>query len=618
ARIASNNKNTILALPETRLGLIPGLGGTQRLPRLIGLKAALDLILSANSIDAAKALELGLLDELVDADDLIAAGERKALSLIDSQSWKDLIAQNETALSSVETVKAGLFCRNDMSIEKAEKLLSISERAVKLRTKGHYPAQNEAINAIRVGLKEGMSTGLKYEADAFAKLAAGEVAANLISLYFNTDLAKNASLALVKKFPESPLKCLGIIGAGTMGTSLAELAAACGISVILRTDDAKISIVKEQIHQLAQRGAKSSKHDSEKEHQDALAKILERIKIVSALDELKEADLIIECVLEDQEIKSEILQKLSELVKDDCVVATNTSSLSISNLSKSLSKAENFLGLHFFHPVDRMPLVEIIPHALTSKNSLARATDFVLKLDKAPQVVKDYPGFLINRLLTVYLFELARLAEEKTPLNWVEDCMLEFGMPMGPLQIMDEIGIDVAFTVAKTLEDGLGERMRSPEIFKRGIAIGMTGKRGGVGFYLWDGERKLAINPDMLEKTEAVISESKCDELEKNRIRDRMLLPMLDEAARCLEEKVVSRAREVDAALILGLGFPAFRGGLLKYADSRGLSSLVAKLEEIYKHTESVGSASHRQLSNLLKKYASDGRGFYSLAGKED
>lgn len=616
ARVASNSAKSIFGLPETRLGLVPGLGGTQRLPRLIGLKTAMDMILSATTISAEKAKEIGLLDELVDPDSLIEAAEKKALSLIDSPEWQELLRQNKEDCSGVKATK---FCLVDLSQEKAEKLLSISERAVKIRTKGNYPAQTEAIAAVRTGLVNGLMAGLEYESKAFAELAAGEVSANLISLFFNTDLAKGSSQALVNKFPGSEVKTIGIVGAGTMGTSLSELAATHGIKVILKTSPEKLPEMNERVQQFAQREAnqRAKTEGGRQDHSDYAAK---RISVVSKMEELAEADMIIECTVEDPQIKKESIQKLTGIVSESCVIASNTSALSISDLSQSAFKPENFLGVHFFHPVDRMPLVELVPHAGTSKASLARATDLVLKLDKTPLAVKDKPGFLINRLLTVYLFELARLAEEKTPLNWIDDTMLEYGMPMGPLQLMDEIGIDVAFTVARNLEAGLGERLKSPEIFKRVCAIGMQGKRGNVGFYLWEGqEKRLGINPDMLEKTKAVVSAEKPDESEKARITDRMILTMLDEAARCLEERVVARPREVDFALILGVGFPAFRGGLLKYADHYGLGKAIEKLESIYALTAKAGSAGERVVSPLLKKYASEGRGFYSLGGsKED
>lgn len=620
-RVATTSEKTILGLPETRLGLIPGIGGTQRLPRLIGLKVALDMILSASTVSSQQAKELGLIDELVESDDLIAKAEQKALALIDAPEWKSLVQKNQEELQTpVTDVKATPFCLTDLTPEKADKMLAISERAVKLRSKGHYPAQPEAIKAIRAGLQKGLVEGLRVESESFAELAAGEVSANLISLVFNSDLAKASAQALIKKFPDSEVNTIGIIGAGNMGCSLAELAAANGIKSIVKTDISKIESVKEKIEELARRGAlhKAGKHDAESK-QEALDLILSKVQVVSELKELAKADLIIECVAEQYDIKAEKLNELSSAANEKCIIATNTSALSVTELSQSVSKPENFLGVHFFHPVDRMPLVELIAQPSTSKAALAKASNFILKLDKTSLNVKDKPGFLINRLLTVYLFEFARLAEELTPVNWAEDALLEFGMPMGPMQLMDEIGIDVAFTVAKNLEEGLGHRMQSPEIFKRVCAIGMSGKKGNVGFYLWENnEKKLGINPDMLEKTGAVISEEKPNAAEKERIMNRMVFAMLDEAARCLEEKVVARPRDIDFALILGVGFPAFRGGLLKYADQLGLSNVVHKLEGFYAQSFAANSAAERTVCPLLKRYATEGRGFYSLAGAKE
>lgn len=620
-RFATTDEKTILGLPETRLGLIPGLGGTQRLPRMVGLKAALDMILSANTVSSQQAKEMGMIEDLVNSDQLIEKAEEKALALIDSPEWKALVKKNKEELQTPSAdVKATPYCLTDLSPEKAEKMLAVSERAVKLRSKGHYPAQPEAIKAIRVGLQKGLVEGLKVESQSFAELAAGEVSANLISLVFNSDLAKASAQSLIRKFPESDVNTIGIIGAGNMGCSLAELAAASGIKAIVKTDLSKIDNVKEKISELAQRGAlrKAVKHDAESK-QEALDQILSKIEIVSDVQELSKAELIIECVAEQYEIKAEKLKELSTAANEKCIIATNTSALSVTELSQSVTKPENFLGVHFFHPVDRMPLVELIAHTSTSKSALAKATNFILKLDKTSLTVKDKPGFLINRLLTVYLFEFARLAEEGTPVNWAEDALLEFGMPMGPMQLMDEIGIDVAFTVAKNLEEGLGHRMQSPEIFKRVCAIGMSGRRGNFGFFLWENsEKKLGINPDMLEKTGAVVSEEKYTQTEKERIINRMVFAMLDEAARCLEERVVARPRDIDFALILGVGFPAFRGGLLKYADQLGLAQVVQKLESFYAASFAANSAAERTVCPLLKRYATEGRGFYSLAGNKE
>ena len=609
-RVASNEKHTIFALPETRLGLIPGLGGTQRLSMLIGLKAALEMILSANPITAEEALANGLIDELVESGNLIEATEKLVLELAKSEEWKE-------RTKNAASIKATPQCKVPLEPDKAQKLLAISERAIKLRTKGNYPAQLEAIKVMREGLTNGIESGLKAEIDAFAELAVGEVSANLISLFFNTDFAKASAQSMVAKVNGSQVKTLGLVGAGVMGIGLAERAAAAGIKVLLKTRVEKMDAVKEELRQLALRSA-SNKSDSQANKESILQTILDRITLVSEEKDLDSADLILESIIEDEEAKKELLSHFSKQ-KDSLILATGTSSFSVTKLSESVEKPENFMGIHFFQPVAMMPLVELISHPGTAKQTLARAMDLVLKLDKTPIVVKDSPGFLINRLLTVYLFEVARLAGEKTPLNWLEEVMLEYGMPMGPIQLMDEIGIDVSFTVAKTLEDGFGERMQSPEIFHKARAIGLQGKRSNVGLYLWEGgEKRVKINPDMLEKTGAVLSEEKCPEVEKTKLIERMLYPMIDEAARCLEEKVISRPREIDFALILGTGFPAFRGGLLRYADKQGLRNIVSRLEEIYAASAANGTASQRQISNLLKNYAEAGRSFYSLASAKE
>lgn len=617
-RIATDEDHTQLGLPETRIGIIPGLGGTQRLPLKVGLKTALDMVLTAEPITAKRALEIGLVEQLCSSDDLIAEAEKQALRLAEEfqESGNPFVIAPNTVTDedlSGSSMKATPFCKNDLDKEKALKLLAVTERAIRVRTRGQYPAQQKAVQVIREGLENGFARGLEAEAKAFSELAVGEVSRNLIALFFNTDFARQTAGSLTRKFPGAEVRVVGIIGAGKMGTGLAQIAATAGLRVLMRTEQSEEKLRQRLISQIKVFRKQLGKSETEGVVESA-EEIATRVRVAASAEEMKEADLVIECVIEETEAKKKVISAATCELDIKAVVASNTSCISIAELSDSAPARDRFVGLHFFHPVDKMDLVEVVSHPDSSREALARAVDFVLRLGKTPLMVKDGPGFVVNRLVVTYLIEVALLLEEPVPANWIEEAAIDFGMPLGPLQVMDEIGIEVSFTVARLLPPRLGARLAPPSVLERTAALGVSGKASNAGFYLWeDHEKRLGLNPALVEKCDYVISDEKCPADEKARLVDRLFLPMVDEAARLLEEKVVSKPREVDLALVLGIGFPAFRGGLLKYADQVGLQQVVRKLDHIYSTTPTK-----REVSNMLRRYAQDGRGFYSLSGKEE
>ncbi|MBY0357830.1 MAG: enoyl-CoA hydratase/isomerase family protein [Candidatus Obscuribacterales bacterium] len=616
-RVATNEPETIIGLPETKIGLIPGLGGTQRLPRIIGLKSALELILSGDPISAEQAFNIGLVDKLVASDYLIDEAESYALQLLESGQWQQRLVNKEALPAAVEAetgIKATSHCKVGLNQEQANKLLKITERAVRLRTKGNYPAQLQVLEAIKEGLLLGLERGMNLEAKIFSELAASKIAANLISLSINTEIAKQQALSLCDKYPQAEVETVAIIGAGKMGMSLATLSAANGLQVIVRTGSDKIAAVKEDLKVWAQKISHYQKSQVA-EADDAVLSGEELLASINVTDDdkiLETADLILECVKEDLEIKKTVLSRSDQARNEDSTIASNTSGLSIADLSRSVSKPENFIGLHFFHPVDRMPLVEIVSDKKTNKHTIARAAHFVSVLDKIPLIVKDGPGFLINRLLTAYLVEFSRMMSV-APLNWIEAAAIDFGMPIGPMQLMDEIGIDVALSVANNLQERIGKSMTLPNMFYKVRDTGVLGRKSGTGFYVWEGDKKQSVSPEILSIGCRVVDEP-CPPEEKLLLAERLILPMIDEAACCLEERIVSRPREIDVAVVLAFGFPSFRGGLLRYADSLGIDFICQRLEHWYANPDNP-----REVSKLLRKYQTTKRNFYSLsAGKED
>ena len=574
-RIATNNPLTIIGLPEVRLGLIPGLGGTQRLPRLIPVKLALDFILEASPTSAEKALELGIIDEIVeDPNQLQARARALALELLDGAPARPAKAAEDP--------------------ERLKKLFALMERSVKIRLKGHYPAPLKAIDCVRFSQTSTLAEGLAREAEYFSELAFGNTSRNLIQFFFSQDFITRSAARTAERTAKRPVKVLGIVGSGIMGSEIARYATARGLEVRIKTS----SLEKEA--QLKEREADQP-----------------AIKVSADYKILADCDLVLEAVVEDVKIKEALLVEIEKNVSDDCVIATNTSSLELIELGQNLKNPQRFVGTHFFYPVDKMQLVEVASHPSTSSEANARALGLVTALQKTPISVKDSTGFIVNRLLTSHLMEASRLAGSGVPINWIEDAAVAFGLPMGPFTLVDELGVMLCITVAKQLYASFGARFTPPAVMKDTDKAGLTGKSIDNGLFLWDSSgRKGEFNPKFVELNKLTISSEKADEATLQFLQDRLILPMIDEAARCLEEKVVRKARELDLAMIIGAGFPAFRGGPLRYADQTGIADLIARTEKVYAAmpvTESKESGTNiRTVSNLLKTMNEQGRRFYA------
>jgi 3-hydroxyacyl-CoA dehydrogenase / enoyl-CoA hydratase / 3-hydroxybutyryl-CoA epimerase len=593
-RIATDSPITLIGLPEVKLGFVPGLGGTQRLPRLIGVRNSLEVILTGDPVTARKANELGIIEKLTTPDNLLDQVEAEVLALL--QDWvpnKELHKQT---------------AKDELAPEKIKSLFAMAERSVRIRTKGNYPAQTRVLEVMKVGLNEGMETGLEHESKAFGELAVTDVSRNLVFLTFTSEFARQSALSTAAKESTPPVNTVGIVGSGLMGSTIAQLAALNGVNVLLASvNEERQGQAAEQVKEIQQRLDKlkaESKPDAPQQG-----------KIAAIVDdkEFARADLLIEAGTEDAEVKKQIFQRLLQTMRADAIIASNTSSLSISEFAKDLPASTQILGLHFFHPVDKMPLVELISHPGTSRSAVAQATAFLAKLGKTPVTVKDSPCFLVNRLLTCYIIETANLMVENTPVNWLEEAAIDFGMPMGPMALLDEVGLDVANMVNNSLFKAFGERMTPPPELAQALAAGIIGKKTGVGLYLWDESgKRLGFNPALTEKLHFVFDDTRVDKALGQKLAMRMVLPMVDEAARCLDEKIVRRAREIDLALVMGLGFPPFRGGLLRYADALGIQNVIEQLKEIYK-MKSV----KREVSPFLLKLAQDNRGFYTRSSDE-
>jgi 3-hydroxyacyl-CoA dehydrogenase/enoyl-CoA hydratase/3-hydroxybutyryl-CoA epimerase len=591
-RVATDSPQTILGLPEVNLGFVPGLGGTQRLPRLIGVKQGLELILSAEPISVEKAKELGLVDEIVP-----------------ESGFKEKLAE-----IAIATLKNGALKKKDEEqlppLEKRDaSLLAAAKRAVRIKTRGFYPAQLQVIDVIETGLVNGLEAGLDKEAETFANLAVSENSRNLVGLFFASELAKHTASGTAAKDPDAAAKTIGVIGGGTMGIGLTSLLASRGYNVLFRPQRTDVAgRDKEKILEAIRRAAER-KGSSENSNESS------KVEWVENDAQFAPADIIIEAVEENVGTKVSAFASAQKHTRKDCVFASITSSLSVASMRAELPEDTQLIGLHVFHPVDKMPLIEVASHTSVSRSSFARISGLIARLEKIPVNVKDTPCFLVNRLLCCYLMEAARLAEAKIPLPWIDSAALAFGMPMGPLTVLDEVGIDLAMIVAESLHATHGERAALPDSLIATARLGLKGKRSESGIIVWDETgKKVGFHPLLASELGLVIDNPPASNEELEKVASRLILPMIDEAARCLEEKVVRRAREIDIATVFGIGFPAFRGGILRYADSYGLANVESELTKIYAETPKP----RRTVSGTIKKHAAAGTKFYPQSASAD
>jgi 3-hydroxyacyl-CoA dehydrogenase / enoyl-CoA hydratase / 3-hydroxybutyryl-CoA epimerase len=561
-RVFADDPSTCIGLPEVKLGIIPGFGGTQRLPRIAGLENALRLLLSGEMLDARAALRQGIADELVLPELAVEAAHAAAHRLAAHGHFGAARAPRHGFLSLRALRERTAFGR--------ALLLRTSEKRIHNATGDHYPAPLAALEAVRAGL-ENHGHAFEREAELLGELAAGEVSKHLVHLFQLGQEARRAGGALP---PTRQVRELGIVGTGVMGAGIAAQAVQHDLCVHL--EDTGIEPLLGAFRHVRARLQTQVRHGRLSRHE-----LDEKMKNLGAsLDGLgfEETEVVIEAVAEDLAVKREVLARFESRVRADCVLASNTSAVSIAALAAGLSHPERCLGLHFFNPVHRMPLVEVVVTPQTDPRALSRALALVRQLGKTPLVVRDAPGFLVNRILGRYLNESARLFAEGWDVEALDGLLREFGMPLGPFELLDEIGIDVADAVGRELHAGLGERFQPAPLVAVLRGAGRSGRRRGRGVYRYGGHGGGERHPDReFWRTIGPAAPASATHRDEDAL-DRVLLVMVDEAARCLEEEIVSSPGAVDLALVTGTGFPPFRGGLLQYAEERGLPALLGRL----------------------------------------
>ena len=585
-RIASTDPATQIGLPEVKLGIIPGFGGCVRLPRVIGLRAALDIILAGKSVPADKARKLGLVDEVVASNQLETRAFEMALECARGQRPKR--QKKYVAKGAINKFLDSALGRP--VVFKQAKKMTLKE------TKGFYPAPIKALEVIQSTYNYSQrSKALAVEMQGFCEVAITDVSKHLIDLFYILEDVKKQTGVSQSDVKPLPVKSVGVLGAGTMGGGIAYVAADKGIEARMKdiTNEA-LSI-----------GFKAARSLWEKKlHRRRINKFEfeQKMNLVSGtldFSGFKHLDVVVEAIVEDMEIKKKVIGETAKQCKENCIIATNTSSLSVTEMAKGHPKPENFLGMHFFNPVDKMPLVEVIRGEKTSDVATATVFELAKKMGKTPVVVKDGPGFLVNRLLVPWMSEAIFLLQDGMSIEKLDRIYThKFGMPMGPCRLLDEVGLDVGIKVVKIFNKSLGSRMEIPKLMEKMEKSDRLGKKNGKGFYLYDDRGKqLSVDKSIYQE----LGLQPNDKLEEKEVVERGVFRMINEAAMAmLEEKICDNPQQCDLAMIMGTGFPPFRGGLLKYADTLGSEYIVQELE-IYKSRYGERFTPATSLINMAK-----------------
>jgi 3-hydroxyacyl-CoA dehydrogenase / enoyl-CoA hydratase / 3-hydroxybutyryl-CoA epimerase len=575
-RIATDHPKTQLGLPEVQLGLIPGAGGCQRLPRLIGARAALDMILTGRSERASKALRLGLVDEVVPQSILrqvaVSAADRLARSGLPQRTAKGGLAG-----WALDRTSAG-----------RRLVYSQSRKQILKKSGGHYPAPLAALEAVRVGLEQGIAAGLAEEHRAFGELAVGEVSRKLVQIFFATTALKKDDGVAGKPTPRQ-IRRLGIVGSGFMGSGIAGTAV-LNVEIDTRLKDADLDRVGKGLkaantllsERLARRRLTRPQYDR-------LSALLSGSADYRGFSR---ADLVIEAVFEDLETKRRVLAEVEEQVRPEAIFATNTSTIPIRQIATHAKRPERVLGMHFFSPVEKMPLLEVIPTLTTSPDTIVTAVRFGRRMGKTVIVVSDRPGFWVNRILSPYLNEAGHLLQEGAPIGLIDRVMTDFGFPVGPVALLDEVGLDVAEKAGAVMHDAFGERMKPAGALGRMLGATRLGRKNGQGFYQYTKGHKAGVDNSVYP-----LLGVRPGDAEPELVERRLVYSMLNEAAMACAEDVVRSPRDGDVGAIFGIGFPAFRGGPLRMIDELGAGRVV---ETLYQLQEQFGER-FRPAGSLLE-----------------
>lgn len=593
-RVASDAPKTVFALPEVQLGLIPGAGGTQRLPRLVGLESALDMILTGRNIRGRKALQMGLVHELVHPAILDEIAIARAHALAEGTLRRDASGGPHGArhlLLDENRVGRSLVLR-----QARERVLS--------RTRGHYPAPLAALDAVAIGYAHGTERGFREEARLFGELAVSEVSRQLVFLFFATTALKKDPGVTEPAPSPAPIRKVAILGAGFMGAGIASIAVAQGTLVRLKdADHARVGKGLAAVREVL-RERLTKKQITRQQLDDAMSLVGGTVDYSG----FRNVDLVIEAVFEDLAAKQSVLRETEAATRPDVIFASNTSTIPISRIAEASQRPERVIGMHFFSPVPKMPLLEVIVTPETSREVTTTVVGYGKSLGKTVIVVNDAPGFFANRILAPYINEAGILLDEGVAIDAVDRALVDFGFPVGPITLIDEVGLDIAGKSGAIMVESFASRFSPSQSLQRVVAAGRTGRKGKNGFYEYDDAgKKGGVDPSVYDllPTGARRAEVPADEIQR-----RCVLAMVNEAVRCLQEGILRTSRDGDVGGVFGIGFPPFRGGPFRYVDSLGADRIVRALEGL-----NADRAPRFAPAQLLIEMAREGRRFYPERG---
>ena len=558
-RVATDHPKTALGLPEVQLGIIPAAGGCQRLPRLIGMRAALDIILAGKTVPARRAHRLGIVDELVHPAILESVADIAARRL--ASGWRPTRRRPSLVEWALDRNPLGRLL-----------VAWLAKRAVRAKTGAHFPAPLTALRAVARGLNRGLQSGREFEAQSFADLAVSNTSRKLVQIFFATrSLRKDAGA----RSTGAAVNALGVIGAGFMGSAIAGVAVTqAGVDVRMKdADPGRVAI--------GIAGARRIIEDRLKRKRITRWEFQRLTALVSGganWGGFRRVGLVIEAVFEDLAVKRGVFRDLEDNTSDDCILASNTSTIPITSIAEGARLPGRIVGMHFFSPVDRMPLLEVIAGKETSEPAVQAAAAFGHRMGKTVIVVRDRPGFWINRILAPFLNEAARLVSEGVPITRIDRALRRFGFPVGPLTLLDEVGLDVSAKASQVLHHAFGARLEPVAGMKKLIDAGRLGRKNGRGFYDYRAGRRGGASAEaraILDAHAAVLRSNAPG------VETRLVFAMLNEAVLALDEGVVRSPRDGDIGAVFGIGFPAFLGGPLRYLDDIGAAAALATLERL-------------------------------------
>ncbi|MEF1205608.1 fatty acid oxidation complex subunit alpha FadJ [Photobacterium damselae] len=564
SRVATLDDKTRIGLPEVQLGLLPGSGGTQRLPRLIGVANALDMILTGKQLRAKKAKNMGVVDAVVDSEILLTVAKEIALEHKPKRqsSWQNW------AMGGNPLGRSVVF---DQAKKKTEQ-----------KTRGNYPATTAILEVIKHGLDKGLSQGYALEAQRFGELVMSSQSKALRHIFFATTAMKKEQGSLEQA---QPLTHIGVLGGGLMGAGISHVTATkADLPVRIKDvhNDGVLNALNYNYKLL------SKKRDRKIISKAQLQKQMSMLTGGTDFIGFNQLDMVVEAVFEDLVLKHQMVRDIETHSKPDTIFATNTSSLPIHQIASAAQRPEQVVGLHYFSPVEKMPLVEIIPHqgtklgGATSQQTIETAITLAKKQGKTPIVVADTAGFYVNRILAPYMNEAARLLLEGEPIEHIDRSLLDFGFPVGPITLLDEVGVDIGAKISPILLAELGERFQAPDLFDTLLNDGRKGRKSGKGFYLYNNKKK-----EVDKQVYQLLNLEPEQHLAGKDLALRCTLMMLNEAVRCLDEGVIQSARDGDIGAIFGIGFPPFLGGPFHYMDSLGLDRVLDMfIDYSHKHGE--------------------------------